>query len=556
MSLHLVTGHKGTAHVTAEDHGALNAAIFGDVEAILETGRQMEASAITPNIVRIYDGDLIMQGRHIRIVADTYEDVAIENGTVDKNRNDLIVVRYTKEAETGIEGVAFAVIKGTETSGTASDPAYTKGDILSEACLLHEMPLYRVCIEGINVVGVELLAPTGVAVLTNHKEQVIHGGNIVIEDDRKLGDGLTIRRAKDDGTKRTLAAYVLNKASGHDGYIRVYDTNEAGTKTEINSMRLGENNTRFGKPVSVNSGGTGNANFGSVATGSVVVVNNLGDESRFDIVPRQGAGALYHDSANVEYPEFGTLPIHCGGTGAKIESEARKNLGVLGNSGLQILNQGTLRILDENSTGQGFAVRRKHDDGYKALALQVYEDSAYLRSVSMDADGNNQEVTNYILLKEGETKLGKPLAIGSGGTGATTVEGAMLNLGIGFADLPFNASGMTNGSTTYAEPTVNANSSIVLKIGSQKFAYVHLRMAFKPTTAIPADTFVPIASALATNGDFRPSYMTPLNASNSSVETRWADAYINTSGMVFIRFSTQVGTSTSIIYTISGWYKV
>lgn len=158
MSLHLVTGRKGEAHITAEDHGAFNATIFGHGEGVLGIGKEFEALAITANTVRIYDGDLIMQGRHVRIPRDTYVDIPIENGTQGMNRNDLIVVRYTKDAETGYEKAEFVALQGTAIAGEAQDPTHTTGDILSEACLLHEMPLYRVKLAGITIESVELVA--------------------------------------------------------------------------------------------------------------------------------------------------------------------------------------------------------------------------------------------------------------------------------------------------------------------------------------------------------------------------------------------------------------
>lgn len=151
MSLHLVTGHVGSAHVTSADQGALNACLFGTEDYVLNSGSNFAASIITNNQIRIADGELMMQGRHIRLAKDTYEDVVIENGTQSMNRNDLIIVRYTKNAESGIETATFVVIKGTETTGTASDPEYTTGDILAGDCVLHEMPLYRVPLTGLTV---------------------------------------------------------------------------------------------------------------------------------------------------------------------------------------------------------------------------------------------------------------------------------------------------------------------------------------------------------------------------------------------------------------------
>lgn len=151
MSLDLVTGYKGAAHITSMDHGAFNACVLGEIEKAMDSGRKFEANVVSNNLIRIYDGEFIMQGRHIRLARGTYEDVTIQNGTQGMNRNDLIVMRYTKNADTGVEDCVLAVIKGAETTGTAHDPEYTTGDILAGDCLLHETPLYRVPLTGLNV---------------------------------------------------------------------------------------------------------------------------------------------------------------------------------------------------------------------------------------------------------------------------------------------------------------------------------------------------------------------------------------------------------------------
>lgn len=151
MSLNLVTGYKGTPHITAEDVGAFNAGFVGAGEYVLNTGNKFAASLTSNNIVKILDGDLIIQGRHITLKKDTFEEVTIENGESGKNRIDLIVARYTKDSDTGIENAEFVVIKGTATAGTAIEPECTVGDILSGDCTLHEMPLYRISLSGLTV---------------------------------------------------------------------------------------------------------------------------------------------------------------------------------------------------------------------------------------------------------------------------------------------------------------------------------------------------------------------------------------------------------------------
>ena len=71
------------------------------------------------------------------------------------NRNDIIVRRYRKDEKTEIETVEYGVKKGTPAS-KATDPEVTTGDI-RKGDLLHEMKLYRVKIEGLNIVAVEQL---------------------------------------------------------------------------------------------------------------------------------------------------------------------------------------------------------------------------------------------------------------------------------------------------------------------------------------------------------------------------------------------------------------
>lgn len=153
-NLHLVTGHAGKAHVTAADHASLNAAIFGEGEFVLNRGSQFATTVISNNSIRIADGDIIMQGRHIRLNEGSYVDLTIENGTQGMNRSDLIVARYTKDSLTGVEDCNLVVIKGTESTGSATVPAYNSGDIINDHVLIADMPLYAVNLNGLNVQSV------------------------------------------------------------------------------------------------------------------------------------------------------------------------------------------------------------------------------------------------------------------------------------------------------------------------------------------------------------------------------------------------------------------
>lgn len=150
-NLHLVTGYAGEEHVTSSDEGSLNAALMGEGQFVMERGNQFTASIISNNKVRVADGDILMQGRHIRLKENTYVDLNFDNGAQGYKRNDLIVVRYTKDSTTDKEEANLVVIKGTPSETTPSDPEYISGDIIHEHALQNDMLLYRVPFDGLNI---------------------------------------------------------------------------------------------------------------------------------------------------------------------------------------------------------------------------------------------------------------------------------------------------------------------------------------------------------------------------------------------------------------------
>lgn len=159
MAAHLITGYKGSEHIQSADARSFNMAMFGGGEFVMEIGEQLDASITNNNTVRILDGDILMQGGHIRIKTGTYEDMTIETGTAGKSRIDLIVMTYEKNALDGTEKAYLEVIKGTPTEGTPTDPAYVQGT-LAEGDLKNQMPLYRVKVEGVVLTSLEVLFKT------------------------------------------------------------------------------------------------------------------------------------------------------------------------------------------------------------------------------------------------------------------------------------------------------------------------------------------------------------------------------------------------------------
>ncbi len=153
MSIHLITGYAGKEHITSADSGAFQAGIVGAGKYVLNTGNKFSCEVVNNNLIKVRDGDLINQGRHISIATNDYEECIIENGLQSVKRNDLIVARYRKNTETAIETAQIVVIKGIS-SANPVDPAYITGNILA-GDETDDFPLYRVRLNGLSIGAVE-----------------------------------------------------------------------------------------------------------------------------------------------------------------------------------------------------------------------------------------------------------------------------------------------------------------------------------------------------------------------------------------------------------------
>lgn len=146
----IVTGYTGKPHVTSMQEASENMGVAGGEDYVLSVGNKLKAEIVTNNSIKILDGDLMMQGHHALIEADNYEEVTINNGTQGMKRNDLIVARYTKDSISGVEDIQIVVVEGTP-GAQGTDPVIVTSDIRSGG-LRHEMPLYRVELDGLNIV--------------------------------------------------------------------------------------------------------------------------------------------------------------------------------------------------------------------------------------------------------------------------------------------------------------------------------------------------------------------------------------------------------------------
>lgn len=148
MAIELVTGHTGTEHVTAAQAGLANAGVAGTGMYVLDVLQKFECTVASANSVTIGTGMARINGRDV--ASESATSLSVANGVSGQNRRDLVVARYSKATSTGVESVSLAVIKGTATTGTPSDPAYNTGSIIDGKTTV-DMPLWRLPITGVSV---------------------------------------------------------------------------------------------------------------------------------------------------------------------------------------------------------------------------------------------------------------------------------------------------------------------------------------------------------------------------------------------------------------------
>ena len=154
--MEIVTGYRGKPHITSEKWADLNRGIIGAEEYVLGVGRMFESELVSNNLLKIYDGCGVFQGREFSTLAGKSDEITIENGTQGEKRIDLIVARYTKNEDTKIETIEPVLIKGASSASDPVVPKHTEGNI-RQGDLIADMPLYEVELNGINVVEVRPL---------------------------------------------------------------------------------------------------------------------------------------------------------------------------------------------------------------------------------------------------------------------------------------------------------------------------------------------------------------------------------------------------------------
>lgn len=158
--MQIVTGRTGEAHVTSIQDRALNQGLAGINAYILDTGEKLDIDIQTSNEIHIKDGALMVQGCLSAIEPGTYDTVTFSNGSQGMQRKDLVVCRYTYNAETQVEKTEWAVIQGTPAASNPAVPSITNtGDIQSLDPIV-DTGIFVATFDGVNLISVEPCVPT------------------------------------------------------------------------------------------------------------------------------------------------------------------------------------------------------------------------------------------------------------------------------------------------------------------------------------------------------------------------------------------------------------
>lgn len=167
--MEIVSGKTGSPHVTSQQFRQILEGTIGQGSCILTSGENLEPELTSNNLLKIRSGIMAHHGNVSAVKIGTYDEVTITNGTQGMKRKDLVVNRYTRNKETGIETGEWLYIMGMPTSGTPTVPGYTKGN-LQEGDLVDDCPVFEITLDGINVTEVKKLLEVLPSMATINKD--------------------------------------------------------------------------------------------------------------------------------------------------------------------------------------------------------------------------------------------------------------------------------------------------------------------------------------------------------------------------------------------------
>ena len=152
----IVSGRTGLPHVTSQQFRQMLEGIIGQGSYIITSGENLKPELSSNNLLKIRSGMMAHHGCISCVDIGTYDEVTLTNGSQGMKRIDLIVNRYTRNAETEVENCSWKVIQGKPVASNPAVPAYTSGN-LQNGDTVDACPVSEVHFDGINVTEVKSL---------------------------------------------------------------------------------------------------------------------------------------------------------------------------------------------------------------------------------------------------------------------------------------------------------------------------------------------------------------------------------------------------------------
>ena len=169
--MEIVSGLGEKPHVTSQQFRQVLEGTIGQKSYIITSGENLEPELAANNLLKIRSGMMSHHGNVSSVKIGTYDEVELTNGSQGMKRIDLVVNRYTRNAETNIEKNEWVVIMGTPVASNPVAPAYTVGN-LQKGDLVDDCPVFELHYDGINVTEVKKMLSVlpNVAELNSNKK--------------------------------------------------------------------------------------------------------------------------------------------------------------------------------------------------------------------------------------------------------------------------------------------------------------------------------------------------------------------------------------------------
>ena len=152
--MEIVSGLGEKPHVTSQQFRQILEGTIGQKSYIVTSGENLEPELAANNLLKIRSGMMSHHGNVSSVKIGTYDEVELTNGSQGMKRIDLVVNRYTRNAETNIEKNEWVVIMGTPVASNPVAPAYTVGN-LQKGDLVDDCPVFELHYDGIDVTEVK-----------------------------------------------------------------------------------------------------------------------------------------------------------------------------------------------------------------------------------------------------------------------------------------------------------------------------------------------------------------------------------------------------------------